>query len=54
VAPDHYEWREYACRDVRHPMRHARPPVDQSQDGERGAIDPAKAPSGLGLALNGR
>jgi hypothetical protein len=52
VAPGHYEWREYACRDVRHPMHHARPPVDPSNDGERGALDPAKGLGGLGL--NGR
>ena len=42
VTPEHYEWREYACRNVRH--RLPRPHPQDSTDGERGAMDPAKSP----------
>jgi hypothetical protein len=34
-------WREYACRRVAHPPHHRAP----ENDGERGALDPAKVPA---------
>ena len=42
VAPGHYDWREYACREVEHP--HHPHPRDPATDGERGALDPARTP----------
>ncbi len=40
VTPGHYEWREFACRKVRHL------PPPPSTDGERGALDPKQAAPG--------
>jgi hypothetical protein len=46
VTPGHYEWREFACRKVRHL------PPPPGSDGERGALDPAMtAPGAKPLAL---
>jgi hypothetical protein len=52
VAPGHYEWREFACRKVRHL------PPEHGPDGERGTLDPAMTAPGaakpLALAEAGR
>lgn len=45
VTPGHYEWREYACRNVRH--HRPAPPAPSSTDGERGALDLRAAPGAL-------
>jgi len=45
VSPGRFEWREFACRHVRHGLR---PQHDEGSDGERGAIDPALAPAYAG------
>lgn len=53
VTPSRFEWRDYECRRVQHP-HHRRPPQDQGNDGERGALDAGKIPElGAAKALRG-